>query len=322
MENKNGEIIIQQCWINFDISIMGHIFHGLQDIMKYVELSFYKDQSQQKMFARENVPRCRLHVGKMFTPQPASLNTNDDRSFQNYIFRRHPIHRDDMEKLSALPCVYESCRISEHLPISMLPMIYYKGDGDIMTIAGLKEHDIQCPQMIDLGLPSGTKWASCNLGATKPEDYGNFFAWLETVADNDNTDPSDLFYEEDWLDDDTDAEYWIGDLVGTEYDYAHMRWGGGWQMPTALQFRELTAHCHIEWVAYNGVQGFKFTGKNGNSIFFPATKESGTAGDYWTGERDPSDVHRAYTLSFHPYRVECLSQIYRYERMPIRPVLK
>ena len=90
-------------------------------------------------------------------------------------------------------------------------------------------------EAIDLGLPSGTKWASCNVGATKPEAYGCYFAWGET------TEKEAL----DWAtyihcDGSKDICHDLGESIsGTEYDVANMKWGGNWQMPTLEQLEEL-----------------------------------------------------------------------------------
>ena len=142
------------------------------------------------------------------------------------------------------------------------------GDGnvnitDVIELVGIilgKNHEA-----VDLGLPSGTKWAACNVGATKPEEYGGYYAWGETEEKEFYDKSTYKFYQDD--------EYVnIGeDISGTEYDVAHVKWGGNWYMPTWEEFRELINNCKIEWTTFNGVNGEKFTSKiNGNSIFLPA----------------------------------------------------
>ncbi len=124
------------------------------------------------------------------------------------------------------------------------------------------------PHIIDLGLPSGTKWACCNVDANKPEDYGGYYAWGETST---KTEYSSSNYRYDQVN--------LGnDISGTQYDVAHVKWGGKWQMPTKEQINELDDNCKYEWTTLNGVKGGKFTGPNGNSIFLPA------AGGRWGGE--------------------------------------
>lgn len=122
------------------------------------------------------------------------------------------------------------------------------------------------PHMIDLGLPSGTKWACCNLGATKPDGYGNFYAWGET-----NT-KSEYSWETYMYGSSEDSTVYIGnDIAGTQYDAATVNWGGLWRMPSLAQCQELIDNTTYEWTTLNGVKGGKFTAKNGKSIFLPAS---------------------------------------------------
>ena len=148
---------------------------------------------------------------------------------------------------------------------------------------------------VDLGLPSGKKWASCNFGASKPEEYGNYYAWGETET-------KDVYDLESYTltDGSYSTCYDIGNYIyGTEYDVAHMKWGNRWQMPTYHDFQELINNCDSEWTTLNGVNGIKFTSKvNGNSIFLPAAgyrkgenlNDDGEIGRYWTSWRDPSQI--------------------------------
>lgn len=117
---------------------------------------------------------------------------------------------------------------------------------------------------VDLGL--SVKWASHNLGASKAEEAGPFFAWGETQ-------PKEFYDEDEYAYYDVDyADYIdIGENIsGTKYDAAHIHWGNGWCMPTWEQFNELIKKCSWQWGKYNGVNGYKVTGPNGNSIIFPA----------------------------------------------------
>ncbi len=128
---------------------------------------------------------------------------------------------------------------------------------------------------VDLGLPSGTLWATCNVGANCPEEYGDYFAWGETFSKD--------YY--DW----TTYKWCIGGMDGiTKYSYgvngfadfkselepeddvAYVHWGPSWRMPTLAQQDELREHCTWTWTTLNGVNGCLVTGPNGNSIFLPA----------------------------------------------------
>ena len=128
---------------------------------------------------------------------------------------------------------------------------------------------------VDLGLPSGTLWATCNVGADSPEEYGDYFAWGETVSKD--------YY--DW----TTYKWCNGSMEGiTKYSYgdngfadfkseldpeddvAYVHWGPSWRMPAKAQQDELREHCTWTWTTLNGVNGCLVTGPNGNSIFLPA----------------------------------------------------
>ena len=122
------------------------------------------------------------------------------------------------------------------------------------------------PHIIDLGLPSGTKWACCNVGADKPEAYGGKYAWGETNEKSNcnwNTyihcDGSEVTCHD------------LGfDIAGTQNDVAHVQWGGSWVMPSLEQMNELLDNCSSEWTTLNGINGYKFTATNGGSVFLPA----------------------------------------------------
>ena len=132
---------------------------------------------------------------------------------------------------------------------------------------------------VDLGLPSGTKWATCNVGASEPEEYGNYYAWGETTSYT--KDNSHRTYGKS-----------MGDISGdASYDVAQAKWGGTWRLPTAGEMKELVNKCTWTWTTQSGVNGYKVIGPNGNSIFLPAagyydhhSSRSGVGGcgDYWS----------------------------------------
>ena len=128
---------------------------------------------------------------------------------------------------------------------------------------------------IDLGLPSGTKWASCNIGANRATEYGNLYAWGAT---------------EDAADIELSLLHWkVKDLpaiCGTELDTAMWKCGSKWRMPTKRQFKELKDHCSYEWITLSGVNGGKFTGPNGNWIFLPASGETFLMDRRWNYTND------------------------------------
>ena len=121
---------------------------------------------------------------------------------------------------------------------------------------------------VDLGL--SVKWATCNVGATTPEEYGDYFAWGETEAKQNF---SWEIYKWCHGTKSTITKYNATDGLTTllpEDDAAHVNWGGQWRMPTKEELTELREQCTWKWVTINGIKGNKVTGPNGNSIFLPA----------------------------------------------------
>ena len=138
---------------------------------------------------------------------------------------------------------------------------------------------VSSEKAVDLGL--SVKWASCNVGATSPEQLGDMFAWGETTTKEQYKEDNYLYYVST-----TDSYMDIGlDIKGTDYDAAHVKWGGSWRMPTRAEFDELMKKCQWEWVNLNGINGYKVIGKNGNSIFLPVEKNN----HYWTSDIWPSE---------------------------------
>lgn len=151
-------------------------------------------------------------------------------------------------------------------------------------------------EWVDLGLPSGTLWATCNVGANSPEEYGDYFAWGE-IAPKDYYDWSTY----KWCDNSgylltkycTDSFYGTVDNktdLDPEDDAAWMNWGPMWRMPTFDQIVELQENCSSQWMTLNGINGSLVTGPNGNTIFLPATGaingssayNTGIVGEYWS----------------------------------------
>ena len=148
-------------------------------------------------------------------------------------------------------------------------------------------------EFVDLGLPSGTLWATCNVGATSPEQTGLYFACGETTGYTAEqvTSGVRVFYKDSY--NEGPAASIFTDLT-LEQDAAHVCMGGNWRMPTKDQFQELLDNCNVVWTKnYNKtrVAGRVFTSKtNGNSVFFPATGYCGLSsvigagdfGSYWS----------------------------------------
>lgn len=119
-------------------------------------------------------------------------------------------------------------------------------------------HYLNNYQAVDLGL--SVKWATFNVGASKPEEFGEFFAWGETATKSSYTSNSKTYGK-------TAIKNFSGN---SSYDAATANWGSDWKMPTLDQLIELQSSCTADTITYNGVEGYEVTGTNGNSIFFPA----------------------------------------------------
>lgn len=114
---------------------------------------------------------------------------------------------------------------------------------------------------VDLGLPSGVKWATANIGAYSPVEYGSYFAWAEIEGKN-------RFSPETQR----NTDNILNSIAGNkQYDPAAYYWGSTWRLPTWTEIRELYNECEYIWVEYEGIWGNRFTGPNGNHIFIPAS---------------------------------------------------
>ncbi len=216
--------------------------------------------------------------------------------------------------------VYRSGKAVERIAISEVDSICFTAP-------------VLCCEAVDLGLPSGLKWASCNIGADAPEEYGSYFAWGETVEKEVYT------WETYKLSNGTEnvmtkyctnAAYGATDnrmVLEPEDDAAHVAWGDGWRMPTVPEQEELLEKCKWTWTSLNGVNGYRIVGPNGNSIFMPATGfyfdgdlySDGTYGYYWTSSlREYNSYYGCYM-----YFYQGIKDWYYYQRyygFAVRPV--
>lgn len=204
-------------------------------------------------------------------------------------------------------------------------------------LSGLWPWDPHKNDWVDLGLPSRTLWATMNVGASKPEDYGDYFAWGET-------DPNDYY---DWStykwckgSYDTLTKYCTESGYGYEgfVDYktvldfdddaAYVNWGPSWRMPSKEQQDELRAECTWTWTTRNGVKGELATGPNGNTIFLPAAGyrwneslySTGLGGDYWSRTLYTYDSYRVFILGFNSGYVNYWNDFLRSYGFTVRAV--
>ena len=183
-------------------------------------------------------------------------------------------------------------------------------------------------EYVDLGL--SVKWATCNVGATSPEEYGDYFAWSETTTKETynygNRPPSyGLSSSELQSQGYIDSKY---DLTA-QYDAATANWGGDWRMPTYDELNELRKKCTWTWTTQNGVNGYKVTGPSGASIFLPAAgyrlgsslNDAGGSGYFWSSSPDHYFDYFAYYLSFDSSNHDMSYYYDRYYGRSVRPVL-
>ena len=170
-------------------------------------------------------------------------------------------------------------------------------------------------EWVDLGL--SVLWATCNVGASSPSDYGDYYAWGETKTKSSYTEGNSKTYN-----------VVMPDISGEpKYDAATANWGEGWRMPTKEELEELVDKCDWEWTSQSGRNGYKVTGPNGNSIFLPAAgwrygtslNIAGGYGNYWSSSPNGSYTPSAYRLYFRSGN-HYVGWSYRYGGRSVRPV--
>lgn len=171
--------------------------------------------------------------------------------------------------------------------------------NESQKISAVSINMINGHEYVDMGLPSGLKWATCNVGADKPEDYGDYFAWGEIQKKKSYTN------ENTFLNNNLNIS---GD---SRYDMAHALWSYSWRLPTKTEFEELINNCQWKWVAKGGCNGYLVIGPNGHSIFFPAGGwyeedklcSVGDLGLYWSSISDEFNLlYASYLNIFSGYQ--------------------
>ncbi len=218
---------------------------------------------------------------------------------------------------------------------------YHEGDDLLSSpLSGTEDGH----EWVDLGLPSGVKWATCNIGASSPEEYGDYFAWGETLTKEEDLYGDDhyKFFTYEGVDDYDVNKYNETDrltVLALIDDAAHVILGGKWRLPTKEEFEELYANCRWEWNSIGEQKVYCAVSKiNGESILFPACGyytnywsigpyEDEIASFYWTSTLDTSGTYsHAYSFAFwepEEYMVKSGASIrtdLRSVGAPIRPV--
>ncbi len=192
---------------------------------------------------------------------------------------------------------------------------------------------------VDLGLPSGLKWAKCNIGAEKETEWGDYFMWGSVTPNTTDNCRWETYpfnggsssYDETYF---NSVKHTVcpNGILAKEYDAAAQIMGDGWRMPTEADFQELFDYTNNEWISnYNGtgVNGRKFTSKkNGNSIFIPAAGQHVNNSHYhtnegyvWSSSLDTSHSNSAWNLNFDSSRIYASDTFTdRYQALSVRGV--
>ena len=208
------------------------------------------------------------------------------------------------------------CRTWKVMTALMLTMVVAMGCNKPDEPSSGGGNVINGHEYVDLGLPSGILWATCNVGADTPEDYGDYYAWGETA-------PKDIY---DW------KSYQYGSFVNERYaltkyctevgygsdgfvdglsvlehgdDATAACWGAGWRTPTIEEWEELFLNTTGEWTDLNGVKGWRCIASNGNELFLPAAGYywndvfNADLGLYWSASVNEEFPYRAWSFHFN-----------------------
>ena len=192
-----------------------------------------------------------------------------------------------VEALAAVEEVAEE-EIPEELVVEAVAAVEEAAVKEIVDRGTIRGRD-----WVDLGL--SVKWATCNVGASQPHGYGNYYAWGETTTKSEYTPDNSRTYGKN-----------MSDISGnSNYDAARSNWGGSWRLPTKREMEELKNRCTWTWTSQSGVNGHRVTGPNGNGIFLPAagycygsSTDVGEGGYYWSSTPRKSFANGAYGLYF------------------------
>ena len=292
---------------------------------KYVEV---KDGEQYKFALDAPVPIVGTLV-LMSSPFGATVKIDNKEygktplTLDNILIGSHTvtISRDKYEPQTKTIVIKEGETIEENVVLvaakSQSSSAAAKSQSSSVAVISSKSGKIKGHKYVDLGLPSGLKWATCNVGANSPEKYGDYYAWGEVETKSMYTENNSKTRGKS-----------MSDISGNStYDVARAKWGGSWRLPTKKELEELESKCKWEWVTINGKKGYKVTGPNGNSIFLPAAGyrngsslyRAGDNGYYWSSTPKKSYDDHAYGLFFYSSG-QGVHWYVRYEGYSVRPV--
>ena len=257
--------------------------------------------------------------GEELAPLPSTVSANIRRA----ISATMSLKKDDRpQSIDGFLAIIDGAEASKSLAEQARPSEDPRPADDSTVLDEKERHGgsgrgfINGHEWVDLGL--SVKWATCNVGASSPSDYGDYYAWGEISTKSKYKETNSSAYRVS-----------MGDISGdSRYDTSRANRGGTWRLPTKAEIQELIDNCTWQWTTQDGHKGCKVTGPNGSSIFLPAAGLRGGSslcyvgdyGDYWSSTPNMGDARNACHLSFNNRSFHDWYWDSRYYGRSIRPV--
>ena len=271
-----------------------------------IVLFMLSDNSQHSHWTKDEVSYAK-NIGKRVVP--IVLNGNDLKGW--FLFTFGCVNYIDSSEEDQLQRLVKDLRQWLNIGKEPAPKLTPATSSSTASSGTINGHEY-----VDLGL--SVKWATCNIGTSSPEVYGDYYAWGEMLNKS--------RYDEENC---ATLKKKIGNISGTSRDVARVKWGGSWRMPTLAEFNELLNKCTWTSTTKGGHNGYKVTGPNGNFIFFPAAGDrcgtllyyAGKSGEYWSSTPDDCNTYLSYSLRFYYGDSHGTSEDDRSFGLTVRPVI-
>lgn len=306
-------------------------------------IRFYGSSSTSFTVSKVAVPSSfSIFNGTLSTTESSQSLSISPSSYSNYVYADPATLQNLVVTVSgtdytknALPSVAKSIAVDLPTSLNHAGWSVVGGADNSEEPEYEPEPDYNGHGYVDLGL--SVKWATCNIGASKPEDYGDYYAWGETETksvyswttykwcNGGSSKITKYSISKDYWDSSLGISPDLAAVLDPDDDVAHVKWGGSWRMPTDGDLSELYTKCTWTLTSLNGIDGIMATGPNGNYIFLPAAgrredsslNNAGTYGGYWSSSVG-SLSGSAYSLYFTDRRQYGTSP--RYWGRSVRPV--
>ena len=326
---------------------------------RYLSSTLFVDNSSRNMYLYSYDNPSVNHYGRYFSYAVRPVRSSESwlASVSIEIEEKLFLYPGETQQLTSIVkhdnsvCSYQVSWSSDNLEVASVNqegVVTAISVGTAVITASIQSVTAQCVvtveqvinghEYVDLGL--SVKWATCNIGATKPEEYGDYFAWGETETKYSSTWTNYKFRASgDSYDNIIFSKYVTSSSYGTvDYkntlessdDVAHVRWGGSWRMPTMTEMQELRTNCTWVWTEINGVNGYLVISKKfgyANSIFLPAAgyrlnselMNNGDYGYYWSSSLVLKYPYLSFCLGFSSSGMDEY-EYYRIDAHPVRSV--